>query len=390
MDVIAKESSNKQLVVGVDASRNRSGGAIANLLGIIREGDPVSHGIQEVHVWAYKKLADALPDRSWLVKHSPLELEKSLLRQIWWQYQCLPKEARKAHCDVLYSTDAATVCRFKPMVVMSQDLLSYEPGTMRHFGYTRARLRLLAILYLQNRAFRHAAGVIFLTRYAAQIIQRACGVLPYIAIIPHGVGEDFKKVAPPSDWPTNSDRPIRCIYVSNAALHKHQWFVVEAIAALRKRGHNLTLALVGGGSGQPQGILEKQIVISDPGRTFVDQTDFLPQEDLPSILASAHLFIFASSCEAFGITLLEGMAVGLPVACSNRSAMPEILKDGGAYFDPEDHESIAAAIERIITKEELRMSIAKRAKELSEQYSWQRCADETLSFIVETYKRRKT
>jgi len=389
MDDIIEESSNKQLVVGVDASRNRSGGAIANLIGIIGEGDPVSHGIQEVHVWTYKKLADALPGRHWLVKHSPPELEKSLLRQIWWQYHCLPKEAYRAHCDVLYSTDAATVCRFRPMVVMSQDMLSYEPGLMRHFGYTRARLRLLAILYLQNRAFRHAYGVIFLTRYAARVIQQSCGPLRRIVYIPHGIADRFIMVQATRDWPANSDRPIRCLYVSNAALHKHQWVVVEAIAALRKRGHNLTLSLVGGGSGRAQALLERQIAISDPGKAFVDQKDFVPQENLLATLAKAHLFIFASSCENMPNTLLEAMAVGLPIACSNRGPMPEVLEDGGVYFDPEVPESIADAIEKIITNEELRVSIARRAKELSEQYSWERCADETFSFIVEAYKRWK-
>ena len=75
------------------------------------------------------------------------------------------------------------------------------------------------------------------------------------------------------------------------------------------------------------------------------------------------------------------MAVGLPIACSNRGPMPELLEDGGVYFDPEDSGSIAAAIEKIITHADLRTYIAKRAKALSEQYSWARCAAETWDFL---------
>ena len=80
-------------------------------------------------------------------------------------------------------------------------------------------------------------------------------------------------------------------------------------------------------------------------------------------------------------TLLEAMAVGLPIACSTRGPMPEVLEDGGVYFDPEDADSIAAAVEKIITDEKLRLSIAKRAKTLSEKYSWARCASETWDFV---------
>jgi glycosyltransferase involved in cell wall biosynthesis len=61
--------------------------------------------------------------------------------------------------------------------------------------------------------------------------------------------------------------------------------------------------------------------------------------------------------------------------------MPEILEDGGVYFNPESSDSISAATEGIILNREKRISIAKRAKELAEQYSWSRCASETWDFL---------
>ena len=116
---------------------------------------------------------------------------------------------------------------------------------------------------------------------------------------------------------------------------------------------------------------------------------FLPHAQLPALLADADLFIFASSCENMPVTLIEAMAVGLPIACSNRGPMPEVLADGGVYFDPEDARSIAVAVEHIIESPKLRLAITQKARMLSQQYSWSRCADETFAFIADTYLRSK-
>ena len=56
---------------------------------------------------------------------------------------------------------------------------------------------------------------------------------------------------------------------------------------------------------------------------------------LPEHLREAELFVFASSCENLPNILIEGMAAGLPIACSRRPPMPEVLGDAGESFDPE-------------------------------------------------------
>lgn len=376
----------QSLTLGIDASRNRSGGAKAHLIGILSECNPAKHGIQQIHVWAFGALLDQLPDYPWLIKHNPISLKQSLFKQLCWQATALASEVKSAGCDILFTTDASTLCRFKPMVVLSQDMLSYEPGVMRYFGYGLARLRLLVILVVQNLTFRRAAGVIFLTRYAGKVIQQSCGLLPAIAYIPHGVDAVFKHSQAISSWPVLGERPIRCIYVSNAEMYKHQWVVVEAIALLRKRGYNLMLSLVGGGNGPAQQLLQDMITVADPKSVFVKQLEFLPHTELPALLAEADLFVFASSCENMPVTLVEAMAVGLPIACSNRGPMPEVLADGGVYFNPDDADSIARAIEQIIKSPTLRVNIAQRAKDLSQQYNWKRCADETFAYIAQTYR----
>ena len=375
-----------KITLGIDASRNRSGGAKAHLIGILSEANPIELGIHEIHLWSFKSLLNSIPDKPWIVKHNPHELEKSLPNQIWWQAKTLSKELLKTGCNILFSTDASTFCRFKPMVVMSQDMLSYEPGIMNNFGITKARLRLLTILFIQNKAFRSADGVIFLTHYAGKTIQNSCGPLSNVAYIPHGVGKIFRNINRANNWPSSKSDPIKCIYVSNASMYKHQWNVVNAIGLLRQKGYEITLQLIGGGEGRAQDLLDKQISESDPTGEFVNQTPFVPQNVLPNILSKSHIFIFASSCENMPVTLLEGMSAGLPIACSNRGPMPEMLRDAGIYFDPEDTDSIASSVKELIDNSPLRNKLAEASLNLSSNYSWKKCAIETFSFIVSTYE----
>jgi glycosyltransferase involved in cell wall biosynthesis len=378
--------SSKSICIGIDASRNRSGGAVTHIIGILSCLKPESYGIREVHIWSFKKLLEKIPDKTWLVKRNPPALEKTLLHQLFWQKFQLSDDLKSGNCDILFTTDASTVSRFKPMVVLSQDMLSYEPGVMQAFGLTSARVRLELILFLQNFAMRHASGVIFLSKYAAQVIQKSCGKLSNDVIINHGVDDAFKKITLANKWPENSERPVKCLYISNTDIYKHQWIVVEAIHLLRKRGLKICVEFIGGGSGKAQQRLDKAIKSFDAQKTFVISTGFVAHNDLPLRLAQADLFIFASSCENMPVTLIEAMASGLPIACSDRGPMREFLKDGGVYFNPENPESIAQAVDELVTDEKIRLQAAKKAKELSEQYSWSRCSDETFNFIVETYR----
>ncbi len=375
------------MIVGIDASRNRSGGARAHLLGILSSFDE-GLGIKTVHVWAYKSLLDVLPDRPWLVKHHHLFLERSLAYQLFWQAFILERSAKSVNCYILFATDASTLCHFDPLVVLSQDLLSYESGAMQRYPWGWNRLRLEAIKVVQNLAFRRSKGVLFLTKYSADLIQLSCGKLLRNALAPHGIDDNFRKVSP-RVWDglaDNNDHTIRCVYVSNTDVYKHQWHVVEAIRLLRDRGFSVELKLIGGGQGAVQAKLEKVIMRCDPERRFISQLGFVRHSELPTLLDEADLYIFASGCENLPVTLLEGMAAGLPIACSDRGPMPEILQDGGVYFDPEDSLSIAFAVQRLIESKDLRSQIILKAKRLALNYTWEKCSRNTFEFILSICK----
>ena len=374
------------LKVAVDASRVRSGGGVAHLVGIMNITDPTEYGIAEIHVWAYKKLLDQLPDHPWLVKHHPAALERSLLHQSWWQAVELSREIKQAGCAVLFSADASTFCRFQPMIVLNQNMLAYDEGVLGLFGWGKDRFQQSLMYFVQRQAFLFAAATIFLTEHASRQVQRRVGNLGITTRIPHGVASIFKQTLPTAIWPKANERPIRCLYVSPIYEYKHQNQVVLAIKALRDQGLNIELTLAGGGGRRALKQLTQLLAIEEQSGKFVTIKDFLPNKNVAELISEADVFVFASGCETFGIALLEAMTIGIPIACSNRSSLPETLQDGGEYFDPQDPQSIAQAIHRLINDPARRAEIALRAKTLAAQYSWSRCADETWAFIAQTYR----
>jgi glycosyltransferase involved in cell wall biosynthesis len=109
----------------------------------------------------------------------------------------------------------------------------------------------------------------------------------------------------------------------------------------------------------------------------------VPYDQLHTLYANADLKVFASSCENMPIILLEAMSAGLPVACSRRGPMPEMLGDAGVYFDPEDPAEICAAIAQLLRSSQLRARNAAMGFERAQQYSWKRCAAETFGFLAQ-------
>ena len=367
--------------VGINASRARSGGAKAHIIGILSNAVPTDVGIDEIHVWAHKALYDELPEKPWLHKHVVSDRSLPLVKELWWEWFRLPALLKAANCQILLNLDAGSICPFTPSVTMSRDMLSYEPGELQRFGFSLSTLRLIALRYIQNRSLRRAKIAIFLTKYAGAVIQKSCGKLHNVVYIPHGVGDEFRSGAVRNTGRKSAD-PVQCLYVSNALPYKHQWTVIEAIGSLKKKGYDVKLLLVGGGVGQAQRLVEQQIAATDPEGGFIEQKEFVPQSNLPDYLSKADVFIFASSCENMPNTLLEAMAMGLPIACSDRGPMPEVLEDGGVYFDPEDASQIASAVENLIEDPKKAMSLASRALELSSKYSWERCARETFEVLA--------
>jgi glycosyltransferase involved in cell wall biosynthesis len=91
----------------------------------------------------------------------------------------------------------------------------------------------------------------------------------------------------------------------------------------------------------------------------------------------ATLFVYPSLYEGFGIPPLEAMSFGCPVVCSNTSSIPEIVGRAGAYFDPNEVDSMREAMEVLICDDTRKLQLVKLGYERLKNFSWDKCADET-------------
>jgi glycosyltransferase involved in cell wall biosynthesis len=233
--------------------------------------------------------------------------------------------------------------------------------------------------------FRQASGVIFLSQYASNSVMRAIGVRGGNTMtIPHGVDDQF--LCPPrKQLPIECfsvERPFNILYVSIIDMYKHQWAVAQAAARLRKKGIPLVLTLVGGAYPRAFAHLSKTVSQIDPARKFVRYKGLVPYSEIAAYYQQADLCVFASSCENMPNILLEGMASGLPIACSDRGPMPEVLGSAGVYFDPENPDDIARSLQTMLDSPDLRTKLAQDSFQRAQAFSWRRCAKETFGFLA--------
>jgi glycosyltransferase involved in cell wall biosynthesis len=270
---------------------------------------------------------------------------------------------------------------------MAQNLIPFAPSELRNIGWTRDRIRPEILRRTQSATFRRANGVLFPSEFSRSEVVRQCGTkLSNTAAIPHGLNSRFRlrprNQKPISAYSTNS--PFRLLMVSTVAVYKHQWFLVDAVADLVQAGMPLDLTLVGGSTPASLARLKKSMATRDPDGRFIHYHGEVPFDLLHNLYAGADAFVFTSTCESFGQIILEAMASGLPIACSNHSAIPEVLGNGGLYFDPLNEDDMRAALVRLVNDKPLREDLAAAAFARSEEFSWSACADLTFDFLRRT------
>jgi glycosyltransferase involved in cell wall biosynthesis len=118
-------------------------------------------------------------------------------------------------------------------------------------------------------------------------------------------------------------------------------------------------------------------------RDSVQITRWVPREELYSLYARARAFVYPSMFEGFGMPVLEAMAAGIPVACSDIPPLREVAGDAALYFDPLNEDAIASAIERVMTDASLRERLATAGRERARPFTWERCAEQTLKVLCD-------
>jgi glycosyltransferase involved in cell wall biosynthesis len=208
--------------------------------------------------------------------------------------------------------------------------------------------------------------------------------VPATKIYPIFMGVDHATFR--SDHPQEKLRRLRekyrlpeqfAFYPANTWPHKNHVRLVRAWALLRRRASvNCPLVLTGKareGHGSFLAEVEQQGL-----QQQVLYLGYVSSREMPLLYAAASFLIFPSLFEGFGLPVLEAMASGCPVACSNLTTMPEIAGGAALLFDPHSEEKIAEAAQRLIEDEEIRQALRQRGLGRVREFSWQKTARETL------------
>jgi glycosyltransferase involved in cell wall biosynthesis len=256
--------------------------------------------------------------------------------------------------------------------------------TWKHYPESTTRLARAMFGLMSPLCGRAADRVVAISEHGKADVVATLGIdAAKVDVTPLGVSP------PPPVEPTPADR-LRAAYgipegapvvlsVGQIAGHKNLGALVRAVARCSTPHVHLVLP----GRLTPQhgdlaGIADREGIgdrLTLPG--------FVSDADLEGLYALADAFVLPSIAEGFGLTALEAMLRGVPVACSDASALPEVAGDGALLFDPRDPGAIAQAIDRLLGDQRLRSELAERGRARAASFTW----DRTAALTLETYRR---
>lgn len=318
----------------------------------------------------------------------PMPLLPRRARKIWWEQYGLVAAARRASVDLVHIPYFSAPAALKrPFVVTIHDVI---PLALPDYGGSGA---FKSYLQLVGRAVRRARLVITDSHFSAHDIQQHLHVPgDRIRVIPLAASPDFHPILSEADQQRVNDlreryrlrRPF-VLYVGGYDKRKRVPQIVEAFALARAQldqDYDLVIA------GSPHSDNADLYPPVEPAirrwgiAVNVRKIGFVPADELPDLYRAADAFIFASEYEGFGLDPLEAMATGLPVICSNRASLPEVVGEGGYLCDPEPRD-LAAGLIKVLTDRTFSERLRERALDRAAQFSWTKTADQTLDVYAE-------
>jgi glycosyltransferase involved in cell wall biosynthesis len=258
------------------------------------------------------------------------------------------------------------------------------PKFLPHKKYVRiSKLVYFYFYFLNWFACKRACHIIAVSKNTKKDIINFFKVKPErISVVHSGVCEEFiikEKLAVEylrKKYSIPSSKKV-LLYVGNLTPHKNVEMLICAFAKMQNK-NNCCLVLAGkafdlfGGNKKAAELgIEKSVF----------QTGFISQEELIDLYNLADLFVFPSIYEGFGLPVLESLACGTPVACSNTSSLPEVGGEFAFYFNPLDENDIARQIDKALHSKQ----DPKELRNYALQFSWKKTAEKTLNALETCY-----
>jgi glycosyltransferase involved in cell wall biosynthesis len=277
--------------------------------------------------------------------------------RILWEQIVLPLEASRYRIDVLFNP-GFTAPIFAPCrcVTVFHDLQhKHHPEYFRWFDLPFWNVLLWA-------SARKSAEIIAVSEATSRDLMQFYPFLNgHVSVVHHGVSTDFFELDRSA-----IDDYVLC--VSTLHPHKNLDRLVRAWAR-RPRGTKLIIA---GMRGFYATELERTIAESG---AKVELAGWIPRKELLRLYARAKAFVYPSTFEGFGMPVLEAMAAGLPLACSDIPVLREVAGDCALYFDPLSEDAIAEALDRLA-------SFTISGRERARNSDWARCAKKTAAILT--------
>jgi glycosyltransferase involved in cell wall biosynthesis len=227
---------------------------------------------------------------------------------------------------------------------------------------------------LVPRLARRAARILTVSSFSRNRICELFRIAPEkVVVAPNGVSSHWRPAAEAEIAEVRARLGLKqpyVLYVGSIEPRKNLPRLLAAWQRLGAEKDGVELVLVGA-----QGHVFREAGFEQlPGD--VRATGFLPDADLRSLFTGAEAFAFPSLYEGFGLPVLEAMACGAPVVCSQATALSEVAGDAAILVDPLDAESIADGLSRVLADRELRETLRQRGFVRAGQFGWDATAQQ--------------
>jgi glycosyltransferase involved in cell wall biosynthesis len=292
----------------------------------------------------------------------------------------LPRLARRAGVDVLHSLGSTSPAWGAFRRVTTVHDLNYRVVPEAHFGVRGLGMRMLVPL-----SARRSHRLVAVSRSTASDLVRLLGVpREKIDVVPWGVGSRATEApAPEAELRARlrlGDRPV-VLTVSAKRPHKNLARLLAACAAFEPATRPI---LVLPGYATPYEAELRRMANELGVDGDVRFTGWLSAAELEGLYRAAAAFVFPSLYEGFGLPVLEAMARGVPVACSNRASLPEVAGTAALMFDPESPPAIADAMKTLLTDQAAAARLRAAGRERAARFTWEAAARATLASYERT------